>query len=56
MSDLLPHLRRELHALECLARKYRAEGSGFADLVDEDIAVLAAKVVEAERAAGRETT
>jgi hypothetical protein len=53
MPDLLPHLRREMHALERLAEKYRADGSAFADLVDGDIAVLAAKVAEAERVAAQ---
>jgi hypothetical protein len=53
MPVLLPHLRREMHALERLAEKYRADGSAFADLLDGDIAVLAAKVVEAEWTAER---
>jgi len=57
VNGLLPHLRRDLHALECLAERLRAEGSAFADLVDGDVAVLAERVVEAERdAAAREET
>lgn len=50
MPDLLPYLRRELHAFECLAEQCRAAGSAFADLIDGDIAALAARIVEAEGA------
>jgi hypothetical protein len=52
MPDLLPHLRRELESLVYVAEKYRAVDGAFADLVDGDIAVLAARVVEAERVEG----
>lgn len=54
MPDLLPHLRRDLHALECLVEHCRAAGSAFADLVDGDIAALAERIVVAEKAAGIE--
>lgn len=49
MPDLLPHLRRELHELECLAARHRAKGSPLAEMVDRDVAVMDAKVDEAER-------
>lgn len=49
---MLPHLRRDLEALVYVAEKYRAQGSAMADLVDGDIAAVAARIVEVEREEG----
>lgn len=51
MPDLLPHLYRDLHGLECRVERLRAEDSALADLDDLDIATLAERIVVAERAA-----